>query len=76
MGTSICRQALEHGDNVVCGVQPAQLSILEKDYAVKSDEAEVEEEREEDSGVFRSLYMEQRKGRWQGRCKIVALDGR
>ena len=76
MGTSICRQALEHGDNVVCGAQPAQLSILEKDYAVTYDEAEAEEEREEDSGEFRSLYMEQKKGRWQGRCKIVALDGR
>lgn len=76
MGTSICRQALEHGDNVVCGVQPAQLSPFEKDYAVMSDEAEAEEEREEDSGVFSSLYMDHRNGSWEGRCKMVALDGR
>lgn len=61
---------------MVCGVQPAQLSNLEKDCAVMCDEGEAEEEREEDRGVFKSLYMEQRDGRWEGRCKMVALDGR
>ena len=77
MGTSISRQALGHGDNVVCGVQPAQLSILEKDDAVISNEAEAgEKEKEEDSGSFRSLYREQRDGTWEHRCKMVALDGR
>lgn len=76
MGTSICRQALEHGDNVVCGVQPTQLSLFEKDYAVMSDEAEAEEEREEDGGVFSLLYMEHRDGRWEDRCRMAALDGR